>query len=122
MPGMVRRDDRGPRGLKALFLSSDIFLPLRYEPFGTVFAEAMLHGPPCVGFRAYGDSISNFVRGNVGLTQPTQRDKYPATFKAERSRVYDLRCAMSKWATRGSLLAVTNRLDARPRQSAADAD
>ncbi len=56
--GFVRRDDPGPTGLRALFLSADIFcMPSHYEPFGAVFSEAMLHGVPCVGPRRYMSEI-----------------------------------------------------------------
>jgi len=56
--GFVGRDDPGPHGLKALFLQSDLFcMPSRYEPFGMVFSEAMVHGLPCVGPRAYMSEI-----------------------------------------------------------------
>ena len=56
--GMVARNDPGPRGLKALFLQADLFcMPSRYEPFGMVFSEAMVHGLPCVGPRAYMSEI-----------------------------------------------------------------
>lgn len=40
----------GPGSLSALYQSADLFcLPSRYEPFGIVFVEAMLHALPCVG-------------------------------------------------------------------------
>lgn len=62
---LAPRRPEAPRGLKALFLSSDIFcMPSRYEPFGTVFAEAMLHGLPCVGSRAYGSEV--IIEGVTG--------------------------------------------------------
>lgn len=36
--------------LSALYQSADVFcMPSRFEPFGVVFVEAMLHGLPCVG-------------------------------------------------------------------------
>ena len=61
--GLVGRDDPSDRGLKALFLSSDIFcMPSRYEPFGMVFSEAMVHGLPCVGPRAYMSEIISDCR------------------------------------------------------------
>lgn len=56
--GLVRRDDPGERGLKALYLRSDVFcMPSRYEPFGMVFSEAMVHGLPCIGPRTYMSEI-----------------------------------------------------------------
>ena len=40
----------GQRRLAALYQSADVFcMPSRFEPFGVVFVEAMLHGLPCVG-------------------------------------------------------------------------
>lgn len=63
--GFVRRDDPGPRGLKALFLASDVFcMPSHYEPFGAVFSEAMVHGVACVGPRRYMSEI--IVDGETG--------------------------------------------------------
>jgi len=48
--GYVDREASGTRSLAALYLTSDLFcMPSRYEPFGAVFVEAMLHGLPCVG-------------------------------------------------------------------------
>jgi glycosyltransferase involved in cell wall biosynthesis len=42
----------GQQRLSALYQSADIFcMPSRFEPFGVVFVEAMLHGLPCVGSR-----------------------------------------------------------------------
>ena len=39
----------GQAKLLQLYETADVFcMPSRYEPFGTVFAEAMLHGLPCV--------------------------------------------------------------------------
>jgi len=56
--GMVPRDDPGEGGIKALFLQGDIFcMPSHYEPFGTVFAEAMLYGLPCIGSRAHASEV-----------------------------------------------------------------
>jgi glycosyltransferase involved in cell wall biosynthesis len=47
--GYVDREASGARSLAALYLTSDLFcMPSRYEPFGAVFVEAMLHGLPCV--------------------------------------------------------------------------
>jgi glycosyltransferase involved in cell wall biosynthesis len=40
----------GQARLSALYQSADVFcMPSRFEPFGVVFVEAMLHGLPCVG-------------------------------------------------------------------------
>lgn len=56
--GLVQRDDPSERGLRHLFLSSDIYcMPSRYEPFGMTFSEAMLHGVPCVGPARYMSEI-----------------------------------------------------------------
>lgn len=56
--GPVSRDDLGDGGLRALFLSADLFcMPSRYEAFGVVFCEAMLHGLPCVGSREHASEI-----------------------------------------------------------------
>lgn len=52
--GYVDPTRTGPGSLSALYASADLFcMPSRYEPFGVVFVEAMLHGLPCVGARAW---------------------------------------------------------------------
>lgn len=52
--GYVDPTRTGPGSLNELYSRADIFcLPSRYEPFGVVFVEAMLHGVPCVGSRAW---------------------------------------------------------------------
>jgi len=40
----------GQNRLSTLYQAADVFcMPSRFEPFGVVFVEAMLHGLPCVG-------------------------------------------------------------------------
>jgi glycosyltransferase involved in cell wall biosynthesis len=49
--GLLRADDPADAArLRALYREASVFcLPSRYEPFGVVFAEAMLAGLPCIG-------------------------------------------------------------------------
>ena len=61
--GLVRRDDPTARGLRHLFLTSDVYcMPSRYEPFGMTFSEAMFHGLPCVGPARYMSEIIDHDR------------------------------------------------------------
>ncbi len=49
--GQVARTALGAEArLSVLYESADLFcMPSRFEPFGIVFVEAMLHGVPCIG-------------------------------------------------------------------------
>lgn len=48
--GPIERTPEGRAVLAKLYRSADIFcMPSLYEPFGIVFAEAMMFGLPCVG-------------------------------------------------------------------------
>jgi len=52
--GFVDPTRTGPGSLSELYSRADIFcMPSRYEPFGVVFVEAMLHGLPCIGANAW---------------------------------------------------------------------
>jgi glycosyltransferase involved in cell wall biosynthesis len=52
--GYVDPTRTGPGSLSELYGRADVFcMPSRYEPFGVVFVEAMLHGLPCVGVDAW---------------------------------------------------------------------
>lgn len=52
--GFVDPNGTGPGTLRDLYQGADVFcMPSRYEPFGIVFVEAMLHALPCVGARAW---------------------------------------------------------------------
>ena len=56
--GLVSREDRSERGLRNLFLTSDIYcMPSRYEPFGMTYTEAMYHGLPCIGPKLFMSEI-----------------------------------------------------------------
>ncbi|GHU47538.1 hypothetical protein FACS1894200_03070 [Spirochaetia bacterium] len=59
-----------PAELSAAYSACDIFVaPSRYESFGIVYLEAMMHGKPCIGSSAGG--IPEVVRdGENGLTPP----------------------------------------------------
>ncbi len=48
--GPLARTTEGRAKLTALYRSADVFcMPSLYEPFGIVFAEAMVFGLPCIG-------------------------------------------------------------------------
>jgi glycosyltransferase involved in cell wall biosynthesis len=49
--GRIQKDVSGGEDrLADLYQTSDVFcMPSRFEPFGIVFVEAMLHGLPCIG-------------------------------------------------------------------------
>ncbi len=49
--GRIMKDEPGgEEKLARLYETSDVFcMPSRFEPFGIVFVEAMLHGLPCIG-------------------------------------------------------------------------
>jgi len=49
--GPIQKDVSGGEDrLASLYRSADLFcMPSRFEPFGIVFVEAMLHGLPCIG-------------------------------------------------------------------------
>ena len=52
--GYVAPNRTGLGSLDEVYRRADLFcMPSRYEPFGVVFVEAMLHGLPCVGSRAW---------------------------------------------------------------------
>lgn len=52
--GYVDPRRTGPGSLYEVYRRADLFcMPSRYEPFGVVFVEAMLHAVPCVGTRAW---------------------------------------------------------------------
>ena len=47
---VAKHAPNGQNRLSTLYQSADVFcMPSRFEPFGVVFVEAMLHGLPCVG-------------------------------------------------------------------------
>ncbi len=47
---VAKHAPNGQNRLSALYRTADVFcMPSRFEPFGVVFVEAMLHGLPCVG-------------------------------------------------------------------------
>jgi len=47
---VTKHAPNGQAQLSALYQNADVFcMPSRFEPFGVVFVEAMLHGLPCVG-------------------------------------------------------------------------
>ena len=61
--GMLPRETEHGLSLKTLYLTADVFcMPTRYEGFGTVFAEAMWHGLPCIGSREYSSEIIDHGR------------------------------------------------------------
>ena len=65
---MLPRETEHGLSLKTLYLTADVFcMPTRYEGFGTVFAEAMWHGLPCLGSTAdaAGDVIEDGVTGRL---------------------------------------------------------
>jgi len=53
--GFLRKEDPDQKArLTRAYQEADVFcLPTRFEPFGVVFLEAMLHGLPCVGPNAW---------------------------------------------------------------------
>ena len=56
--GLLSREPGASPSLRDLYLGADLFcLPTRYEPFGTSFVEAMLHGLPCVGTREWSSEV-----------------------------------------------------------------
>lgn len=100
--GWVGRGDPGPRGLKALFLSADLFcMPSRYEPFGAVFTEAAQHGLPAIGPKRYMSEI--IVPGETGwLVEADDVEGLAATLIEALSDRERLR-AMGRAARRRSL-------------------
>jgi glycosyltransferase involved in cell wall biosynthesis len=47
---VAKHAPNGQHRLSTLYQTADVFcMPSRFEPFGVVFVEAMLHGLPCVG-------------------------------------------------------------------------
>lgn len=65
--------------LARAYAEADVFcLPTRYEPFGVVFLEAMLHGVPCVGPDAWAVP-EMIVDGETGLlVEPESVDSLTA--------------------------------------------
>lgn len=52
--GPLKADGSGPGSLTMAYREAHVFcMPSRYEPFGVVFIEAMMHGLPCVGANAW---------------------------------------------------------------------
>ena len=71
--GFLRKDDvEDALRLQAAYRTADVFcLPTRYEPFGVVFIEAMLHGLACVGPMAW--AVPEIVvDGQTGLLCPPE--------------------------------------------------
>ena len=73
LTGYLSRDTPGGRSaMNAAYSSSHVFcLPTRFDPFGTSFVEAMVHGLPCVGPDAW--AVPEIIdHGRTGLLVPPE--------------------------------------------------
>ncbi|TVP54483.1 MAG: glycosyltransferase family 1 protein [Gemmatimonadales bacterium] len=71
--GYLDRDDPdGRERMDRAYREADVFcLPTRFEPFGTAFVEAMLHGLPCIGPRAW--AVPEIIRPDTtGVLVPPE--------------------------------------------------
>ena len=96
-PGRVEMTGVLPRdALVAHYARADIFVaPSRYESFGLIFLEAMMHGAACVGTRAGG--IPEVVEhGTTGLLVPPEDPAALADALARLAGDASLRCRMGE--------------------------
>ena len=73
LTGYLSRDTPGgSSAMNAAYSSSHVFcLPTRFDPFGTSFVEAMVHGLPCVGPDAW--AVPEIIEhGRTGLLVPPE--------------------------------------------------
>lgn len=111
MTGMLPRD-----ALVAQYAAADIFVaPSRYESFGLIFLEAMMHGAACVGTRAGG--IPEVVEDGVtGLLVPPED---PAALAAALSRLV-ADAALRRGLGEAGLAAYRSRFTAAQMAAVAD--
>jgi len=80
---LSKEDPQHQARLSQAYQEADIFcLPTRFEPFGVVFLEAMLHALPCVGPNAW--AVPEIVvHGETGLlVEPENVDDLAAAIKS----------------------------------------